>query len=505
MAPSNHDLELQLLVDRLLEFRQNSAHWRYALRGQRGPVDGAGMIIRIALGRAPADARTDPLASSKQVREGACTFIAKVFADEAADHYRVLGVPTNAEADVIKEHFRLLMSLVHPDKASGDFAWPAEVATTVTRAYEVLINPYQRGLYDAQLNAVAQPKPPASPFSNAASGSHRGRPSPAKPTAWGDDAAGGTVRKWAMRSAFGTAAVLAIGIVWYGISYMIDPYSEGFLVGTKAQEQPTTPKTEEAAPTMRLATSVSSPDSQGQRPTVKEESKPLEVAPPNVLVGVAAPAELPTARAADVMAMQRREPLPSEGKVASTASVSAPAQLPAAQSWREVKAVERPATPNPPVGRPVALAPPAVAAAPISADSSGTGSASTAVPDPVTVSLAEADTITQLFLHSYDTGNLPAMTRLFDSKEVGRQSFAWQRDDYARTFESSSQRRILVTSLNRQAETFGYRARIEGDLTLHLHSDPTPSSRNIYIELDIVKRDGKAMIARVRHGLLNRQ
>jgi hypothetical protein len=503
MDPSNQDFDLQMLVDRLLAFRQNPERWQRALRDQQGPVDNAGMIIRLALGRSPANAHTTPAANSNEVKHSASEYIARVFADESADHYRVLGVATDANADQIKEHFRLLMSLVHPDKAIDGFTWPATVATSVTRAYEVLINPYQRGLYDAQLAAQTQAKPTANQLGEKSKPTLRGRPGGGVRGPAAAASPGGMLQRWARRTAACLAGLVALGIVWFGIKYMIDPYSEGFLVGTKSSVDTPFDQAREPPPppVMRLATTVSSPNADGERPAVREESRSLEVAPPSAIVGTPASA-IP--RVAESTASARANRGADESRATGTA-IFTPTTQPVTEVLPAVKTPERAPTTVPSQStQRVASAPATVEPATVTALEAPTATVSASVPDPVMISTAEADTITQLFLHSYDTGNLPAMARLFDGKEVGRQSFAWQRDDYARTFESSSQRRILVTSLQRQPEIFGFRARIEGELMMQLKSDATPNSRNIFIELDIIKRDGKAMIARVRHGLLNR-
>src|SRR5262249_45951925 len=76
----------------------------------------------------------------------------------SADHYTVLGLERDATLPEIKERYRALMRLMHPDFASGSAAgaWPADAASRVNGAYETLSSPECRAAYDAQL-ALAPP------------------------------------------------------------------------------------------------------------------------------------------------------------------------------------------------------------------------------------------------------------------------------------------------------------------------------------------------------------
>lgn len=89
------------------------------------------------------------LADAAQV---ACLFIKAAFLREGADHYTLLGLDAKADDAAIKQHYRLMMRLIHPDfAAASSVAWPSDAATRANLAYNVLSSPVQRREYDGAL------------------------------------------------------------------------------------------------------------------------------------------------------------------------------------------------------------------------------------------------------------------------------------------------------------------------------------------------------------------
>ncbi|NNU45309.1 DnaJ domain-containing protein [Ramlibacter montanisoli] len=77
-----------------------------------------------------------------------------------ADHYAVMGFGFGTETSDLKERYRLLMRLIHPDFAqAGAAAWPADAAMRVNRANEVLSSPTLRREYEEQLANLKQQRP----------------------------------------------------------------------------------------------------------------------------------------------------------------------------------------------------------------------------------------------------------------------------------------------------------------------------------------------------------
>ena len=67
----------------------------------------------------------------------------------AADHYAVLGVERNADAEEIKKAYRRLTLQFHPDRQPGD-ANAQERFRQINQAYDVLGDPRKRARYDTQ-------------------------------------------------------------------------------------------------------------------------------------------------------------------------------------------------------------------------------------------------------------------------------------------------------------------------------------------------------------------
>jgi hypothetical protein len=117
-------------------------------------------VLQIAAGRAPdTDNGAAPAAA---VQKAACFFVRSALLYPDADHYALLGLDAGTEAAAIKDRYRQMMRLMHPDftDALGGANWPADAATRVNQAYGVLSSPARRRAYD---EARDPPAPPAQP------------------------------------------------------------------------------------------------------------------------------------------------------------------------------------------------------------------------------------------------------------------------------------------------------------------------------------------------------
>ena len=76
-------------------------------------------------------------------------------------HYATLGLPASATTAEIRQAYRELVWLTHPDRTPDPAAHVRYLA--VNEAYEVLSNPSRRASYDAALEWRAMPRVPAPP------------------------------------------------------------------------------------------------------------------------------------------------------------------------------------------------------------------------------------------------------------------------------------------------------------------------------------------------------
>lgn len=77
-------------------------------------------------------------------------------------HYHVLGVPVDADAETIRSAFRSLARRHHPDAGEGS---SVERFRQVVEAYEALIDPQRRRLYDLSLRPAQPREIPVEPMS----------------------------------------------------------------------------------------------------------------------------------------------------------------------------------------------------------------------------------------------------------------------------------------------------------------------------------------------------
>lgn len=86
---------------------------------------------------------------SAQLRAAATFYIQQVLWQPDADHYRVLGASSDADAQTLAEHMRFFMKWLHPD---GQAAKPSSRSLgRVLEAWEAVKTPERRRRYDRAL------------------------------------------------------------------------------------------------------------------------------------------------------------------------------------------------------------------------------------------------------------------------------------------------------------------------------------------------------------------
>lgn len=122
-------------------------------------------VMLLAAGRAAASGTA--AAPPAEVERAARFFVRSVMLRPNGSHYDVLGVGPTDDPAVIREHYRLLIRMTHPDFADAQAPWPDDAAARVNRAYDVLSSPSRKAEYDAQIrppeDRVSGARPVAAP------------------------------------------------------------------------------------------------------------------------------------------------------------------------------------------------------------------------------------------------------------------------------------------------------------------------------------------------------
>jgi hypothetical protein len=150
------------LESALLEYHRSPGKYSLAMRQPEVVFASVHAVLQMAGGRA-AGAET-AAAPSHALQQAARFFVRCALLRPDADHYVLLGLDATAEPQAVKERYRLMMRLMHPDFAGAvaGFNWPADAATRVNQAYDVLSSPVRRRAYDEKCGVAAPSFIPAS-------------------------------------------------------------------------------------------------------------------------------------------------------------------------------------------------------------------------------------------------------------------------------------------------------------------------------------------------------
>ncbi|MEW6107712.1 MAG: J domain-containing protein [Nitrospirota bacterium] len=87
----------------------------------------------------------------KYLVDGANFVISKMHFNPENNFYITLGIPQNSSPDEIRERWKRLMLLYHPDRQEGDGEWVSERAKKVNEAYSTLKDESRRNAYNKKL------------------------------------------------------------------------------------------------------------------------------------------------------------------------------------------------------------------------------------------------------------------------------------------------------------------------------------------------------------------
>jgi len=223
----------------LLDFEAFPGRYPLALREPRLLFDHGTEVLTLACDRA-AEGLPQDEALEAQLRQAARFFVRTAMLRPGADHYTLLGLTPVDEPGKLRDHYRMLMRLTHPDFSGGGRAWPADAATRINQANDVLSSAVSRQEYDRTLG-VRQPLRPSEPGPTPM----RGRPSAPghrpRPVS--------TARRRAVMGALVVAGVLVLGAWLFSGTGEHDQADQRELVAAaptgRDQQAPLTPATPE--------------------------------------------------------------------------------------------------------------------------------------------------------------------------------------------------------------------------------------------------------------------
>lgn len=427
------------------------------LRGVEPMLDGP-VLLKLAAGHFPPGWQRDlPTESQESVAQAARAFIRQVCLWENATHYQVLCASPQAGRDAIRENYRLLMALLHPDRLEGERQdWPSNAAQRVNRAYAVLSDDAARVAYDAGLRPASEVfLEPVPRGIDGAGPPLRGR-------------GGVNLQRLAWRSMVIVAVVGGMYLVqnWWFVDRPREMLAESSFVlpasDRSARDSPRAPSLPRFLDFLERPQPLVSPE--------PAREIPLPEAPP---VPGASPSRASGSEATMVV-----EPLRA-----------------ATESSRAPPAASRPivVANSGEAGNPMRLAQ-AIATPPKPASPAPSKPASAAAGAPTA---EQVETLVAALVGSWDAGDADRLMGLLDSDEYGIWKGWRTRSAYSDFFESTRQRRLRMNRLDWRVEGLAARARGEATLLAEFQDGRAKLERTVPVELDIAILGGHPRITRI--------
>lgn len=439
-------------------YREPALHRPPYIHGEAPLPDGQ-VVLRLALGRFPPGWLRDlPQRDREEVRDAAVAFVRQVCLWERATHYQVLCLEPDATHEAIRESYRLLIALIHPDRqdAAGP-GWPTGCSQRANQAHEVLADAQARAEYDAGLRrtggaAAVEAAVRASHVTGQGAGrrSRRVRSSPAS-----------LAKRFVVVS--GVIAALFIVQAWW-VGDVAPHYSllERAIPASSRWVRDILPD-----PPRFLATAETP-----FKPELLESlNEPRRIAAVGAWVPLQDPPSEAAAKAPD-LPVSAAAAAPQEPARAPQAMPAPPASMvapePAAPVLRLAQA-------------PTAPPAPATPAAPVS-----TGP-----------TRDQIESLVAQLVGYYDAGDADRLVGLYDPGELGWFGGGRIRTPFADFFGATRERRLRMERL--QWRNAGSSAQARGEATvLADYVDGRPRlERRVPVELDIALRDGQARITRL--------
>ncbi|MDO9439158.1 J domain-containing protein [Hydrogenophaga sp.] len=139
------------LVLALLDFERAPGRYPVALREPRPLFEEIGSVMLLAAGRPVPGLPAPPRHSEPELRRAARYFVRTVMLRPGADFFTLLGLTPGFEPAKLREHYRLMIRLTHPDFSGTGERWPADAAVRVNQAKDLLSSPERQAEYAASL------------------------------------------------------------------------------------------------------------------------------------------------------------------------------------------------------------------------------------------------------------------------------------------------------------------------------------------------------------------
>ena len=452
------------VASELLAFLREPTRHRPDYIHGRVPLPDGHLILKFALDSFPHGWQRDMAAEDRaELREAAVAFVRQVCLWERATHYQVLCAADDAGPETLKENYRLLMALIHPDRQGDSSAWPTGCAQRANEAYAVLSDAQARAAYDHGIRIEHAAESPEPVIGVVLHPQRRGR-------------RGGLVRTFALVSAV-IAALFVVQLWWVGqVPHQYTLLERAIPIQASARW------VRDVLPDVEVPRFLGGKAAFAFDPLelLKPAEKPQRLASAGNWVSVTE-TKAPTA----VLALAAPPAVtPATPPALASAAFQAPAPAQTAPT-----APARPEAPAPPVRTPVPTsslrlaqfsAPPARAGAPV----------------PSAAVTAEIETLVARLVSYYELGNTEGLMSLFDPDELGFWNGFRTRSTYADFFRATRTRGLRMNQLawTMAAQT----AQARGEATVSgENTDGSRLDRRVAIEIDITLRDGRARIARL--------
>lgn len=486
------------------------------------------VVLKLAQGRQVEfdDPALHEAENAASLRTAAIGYVQQVYFWPGASAYQTLGLEPDASAEAIKDRFRLVMQLVHPDRPDQPVEWPESFAAQANRAYATLRHPESRAAYDRErMEAVrARAMSPMAPMPAARTGAAASVPAQVLPE-WLTAGVGGYLRRHPAASAFIALGTVALGVIAASMRDSSDRYLTRETLDAQAvvavarapSTDPRAPSVEAASravepaktapargtPATKAEASPSSPPAPppGTAPVAKANPTTSPRAPPPS-AGQGVPRPIPPDRSA-VARVEAPPASPSRAIAAPTPPAPVPATAASTSSIASAAKAPTPVVPVQPTAAASAAPAPNGGEAQNVAVATPAPAPSAALP-PAAPPLAtsEIEAMFAEFVESYERGRLEAFAALFDDNADTnlRHGRAAIRLEYDELFRLSEWRKMKLTRVNWRRQ--GDRAYANGEMLVRIGwRDGREVEQRVAVDMELVRRDGRAVIAKLSHKL----